>query len=416
MPGATATAMAEVALASSRRGDGPPPPLPAALEAALSVILPDDTDTALLRACLLRDGAGRDAWAECLRRIPDLVALFKDDVNGRKRLGPLLLSALSAYHGEAPQGLLTALRMARLREELRAREYRRICFEALACLDEAGVPCLVLKGAALGELVYRDPVLRHAHDINLLLERHDLDRAAALLAREGLSPVHGAGRAGGSATLIHPSGLPVVLQTELFQIPLYRIPGETLWARSRPTLIAGRSTRVLSPEDTLVHALGHASYCPTRTTLQWAADAHLLLARQPDFDWDYATAAAARARLALSQLLQLRYLADVMGALVPRTVLTSLGRTAAAVRPIERDAALFGARHGRGKMLVPRSWRARLAVARWSLFPSPAYLRWAYGARSMALLPFYYGARPFTWAAEKLYWRWRRLRQGGVRP
>ena len=408
--------MAEATLAASRLGNvPPPPPLPAALEAALGVILPDRTDTALLRACLLRNGEGREAWAACRKQIPDLGALFKDDVNGRKRLGPLLLNGLSAYEGEAPQSLLTALRMARLREELRANEYRRICFETLASLEAAGVPCLVLKGAALGELVYGDPVLRHAHDINLLLERHDLDRAAGLLAREGLCPVQGAGGAGGSATMIHPSGLPVVLQTALFQISLYRIPGETLWARSRPALIAGRSTRVLSPEDTLVHVLGHASYCPTRTTLQWAADVHLLLARQPDFDWDYTTAVAARARLALSQLLQLRYLADVLGAPVPRTVLDSLGRTAAAARPIERDAALFGARHGRGQMLLPRSWGARLAVARWSLFPSPAYLRWAYGARSIALLPFYYGARPFTWAAEKLYWRWRRLRQGRVR-
>jgi hypothetical protein len=73
-------------------------------------------------------------------------------------------------------------RVERLHLELRA---------VLARFAAAGVPLMPLKGAVLGVLCYADSGERPMADLDLLVHRHDLDRAVALLGELGYEEVSG---------------------------------------------------------------------------------------------------------------------------------------------------------------------------------------------------------------------------------
>ena len=88
----------------------------------------------------------------------------------------------SPEQSAAPRGLIAA---AVARELVRERSLA----EAVAALANAGVPSLVIKGAAVARTHYRAPHLRPRADADLLIRRRDIDRAASALASVGFQHV-----------------------------------------------------------------------------------------------------------------------------------------------------------------------------------------------------------------------------------
>src|SRR4030095_15762552 len=158
---------------------------------------------------------------------------------------------------------------------------------------------------------------------------------------------------------VHENALPILLQTRLFGLSQYRASFEELWSRSQD----GR----LGTADHLVHACVHASYSPSRGSLQWAADACLLTRRQPD--WDVVLQSAARDGLALPLYVTLRYLAAGLEGPIPAPVAGGGRRGAPAARapPGGRGAALCGPRQGPPSLPRDVGWRERVTLARWLL-------------------------------------------------
>lgn len=392
------------------RDEDPGSSIAPSLRWALSRPLPGREESWLLRAVLHRGGSAADAWRRFSSSVDDLPALFRTDTGGRKRLSPLLLDSIRANRLPADPGLLTILRTAWLREELRAEAYHGIADEVYDALSGAGVPFLVLKGAALAWTAYPEPCLRHAHDIDLLLPAARVPEAASLLAGRGWTGEQPA--PGGQGTVLHhQSGLPVRLLHRSYRAAFYRSSFAALHERSRTVPLGGSpSVAVPSPADQLAHALGHASYCPGRSTLVWAADAWMIVHRTPDLDWDAFVEAVGDARLDLPMAVVMRYLVDVLELPLPAGVMAELERRASGVGPLGRDVALYGARQTRGAHAALTSrlrpgWSDRLTLLRWQLFPSRAYLAWAYDDPPAALLPLIYLTRPFSWLAETLRWK-----------
>lgn len=382
---------------------------------ALSAILPSPDQTSLLRACLLSGERATEAWAAYEREVGDVVHVFREDTRGLKMLGPLLYGNVHRSALATSPRVLTVLRTAHLREELRSREYRRIVGQVLSTLGVAEIPALVLEGAALGEVVYADPVLRHSHDAEFLLREADLPRAASALAARGLGRVAFANHA--RVVVEHPSSLPLVLQRDLFFERLYCSLTDGAWAESERHAIAGVPARVLSPIDNLLHVCGHASSSPTRDSLLWVCDAWLLTTQQPGLDWDRLIRRAAASHLLLLVSVVLDYLARELDAAVPEPVLARLRAAAIQVSPVTRDVALFGARaSGRsGLTALLRAAggpRERLRLLRWLLFPSAAYMRHAYGLAGAAWLPLYYVYRALRYLGARLRFGVQRLAPG----
>ena len=134
----------------------------------------------------------------------------------------------------------------------------------LQALQHDNIPVIVLKGGHLAALVYRHPALRPMSDIDLLVRRSDLERAAARLRDLGYS-----GPPAGDIPALREENqhLPMMCKapetgielhwTLLAPSRLIDIPNDGWWQRSRPATIAGVATRVLSQEDLLLHVCLH---------------------------------------------------------------------------------------------------------------------------------------------------------------
>ena len=377
------------------------------LSDTLVVILPTSAQTSLLHACLYSGEAGRKAGAARLAQIEKSENGLRGDLV--KSLLPLLFNALRRNSVEVDPEFLTVLRTASVREELRTKAYRRVCRDVFAAFSTAGIPAVVLKGAALADTVYADPALRHCHDIDILLGESDPSRAISLLSSLGFTPL---GKEMGAEwqdiQLAHQSGLPLVLHRHLFRIPFYNAVMPDMWARSQTQVIAEVPARILSPADQLLHVCGHAASCASRESLRWVCDAWFLIERYPDLDWDVLFACAVRSHLALPLSVMLCYLAEGLQAPIPVAFLERLCREASQADTIERELALRGARvgsRGRFKSLLRMSddWRTRVFVLKWLLFPSPRYLYSMHQLHSPWQLPFSYLSRPLRYVARRTW-------------
>ena len=369
-----------------------------ALRDAMGAVMPGPLETSLLRACLLPGDAGQEAWERFERESGDLRELFRADHGSRKRLGPLLAWALRRNAIPADPALLTVLRTSHLREELRSEIYCAILSDVLGSLEALDMRVLVLGGAAFGSTLYDAPVLRHSHDIDLLVGEEDVDRAAAALESRGF-------RRTGPWQLEHRRSLPVNLYSRLLPSEAPGFPFEVLWSRSLMAKIAGRPGSVLSAGDSLFQVLGRAALSPNRRSLQWACDARLLTDRMEDRDWEVFVEQVSTSRLALWFWVMLDYLAMALGAGIPGPVGSAMQARAAKAGTVERDLALYAARADSGTSGVQQVLRGSTAAVRarllaWLLFPSPGYMRSAYGSRGSGRLSAMYLRRLLSYATR----------------
>jgi hypothetical protein len=130
-------------------------------------------------------------------------------------------------------------------------------------LAEAGVPTLVIKGAALGAY-YPDAALRPFGDLDLMVSRVKLKQAEEALNRLGYQCSRP--KAWWSDHFLHlppmvgEKGLPVIeLHWQLHhEDTVGRLPAEDLWMRAVPWSVAGRPALRLDAVDTALHLCYHA--------------------------------------------------------------------------------------------------------------------------------------------------------------
>jgi hypothetical protein len=380
-----------------------------ALSLAMLRVLPTREQTLLLRACLSSGEAEREAWADYLARGPDLEHLLRCGPPEVRRLAPLLYVALRDSHAPVDKALLTILRTAHLHEEVRSREYRRVCGTVLSALEAAGTRFIVFRGAALGETVYGDPALRHSHDLNLLVPEGERPLAVDVLCRSGCRARLG-GAEPDAVVVDHESGLPILLHSRFFRISFYRSDWDAIWGAAATGRVAGHEVRLLSPTDALLHACCQASHAVRLQPFGWAADAYLIVQRHPHLDWMDLLESARRSRTEVPTQIALAYLARELGAPVPGAVLARLAAATTTVDPVERDVALMAARSRGGMRLRTllrgsATPRVKLTSLRWLLLPSRGYLEWAYGKRMSVTLPLVYLGRLARYVARRTSWQ-----------
>lgn len=360
----------------------------AALTSGLALMLPDASQTKLLRAALYRGAEGLRALAEVASELAQPQRLEPSRRVAVRTLSPLLESATAdpARAHRLGTDAIRILRMAAARERVRYDTVRRLAAGLLATLAERGVDAILLRGLVLAETVYPEPYRRHTHDIDLYVRPEQLDGAVDAARAAGFAePAEDPDRLPGGIRLVHPSGLPVELHTSLFLDPFY--PGELdgMTGRARRRELLGTRVTVLGTADQLVHVCGNAAQSPVRGSLRWVTDAWLLIESDPALDWEVVLRNAERAELALPLSIMLRYLAEELQSPIPGSVVERLDDLARSASPIARDVALYGARAGLPALALVRrvtgGLRPRLWALRWLLFPSPTYLRHAYRGR-----------------------------------
>lgn len=289
--------------------------------------LPDARETLLIRAATGSGPSAVAAW-EKWRDSGDFDALDGESV----RIVPLLYRNLLRLGVQAPE----LVRYGSVYRHSWAAN--RLAFlasaRALALLNDANIPTLLLKGAALTVLYYRDVGVRSMGDVDVLVPvARTADAIAALeaagwfrdeelkaeLTAAHLSTHHSAGFA-------DPKGREIDLHW--YASADARWPGadDELWRYSLPVEFEGVATLALSPTDLLYNVLAHG-YASFAGHIRWAADAATILANPGNaIDWARFVRIAETRRMVLPLIASLSWLVRELGVVVPDSALSALAK------------------------------------------------------------------------------------------
>lgn len=179
---------------------------------------------------------------------------------------------------------------------------------ALIALNEAGVPVIVLKGAALADTIYPSLADRPMSDADILVQPGQRDRARAALERAGYrflpEPPHRFGpfdtEFTGEMQFRRTEHNVIELHWEITPSEWLRrlmaLDAAELWRDAQPFVIGAASARQLSPCDTLLHLCLHLSAHAYVHPNGWRDIPHLLAHAHP-FRWDDFVARARQFRL-----------------------------------------------------------------------------------------------------------------------
>jgi hypothetical protein len=293
--------------------------------------------------------------------------------------------------------------------------------------ENANLPVLFIKGAALAELAFGDIGLRSGQDIDLLVTSEMLPIATELILRAGyrrfdppsdisdlqlrlLMPLRK-----DLGFVHHATGLRIEIHWRLFLNP-HAMAEASIMSASRIVPVAGvAGLRTLGEEDLFAYLCMHGAL-HWWNRLKWLADINALLAAAPDGGEHLIRAADARGagRATAQALLLCRLL--LATALPDRLVTTRaesatvrwLGATAlkamsAGQGELEPRRARFGTTRGSlSTFLLSRSWRYRLAELSIHLtnqtdvltVPLPERLRFLYPVLRLPLWVWRHAVKP----------------------
>ena len=308
------------------------------------------------------------------------------------RLTPLLSGLLAARLGPADQALATALQRDLYRSAAHRLELAALAGGLLDDLAAAGIPVVALKGAVLGERLYRDPAHRPMDDVDLLVGRADVPAVIERARRLGLARVadrHSLDfdlRFGAAVVLTragHDLSRPSVdLHWRLVEDWRYGDAAQAwladAWPRAEPASFAGRRVLTLAPADLLVYLAAHLGLHHAFGGWLWHCDIALLLSRAgAGFDWDAAIGTAeamgfkgalALALDAASAMFGVNAPVEVQARLRPTSLRWRLARRLCLDR-ILKLAPLDHLEHGLPLLLLDSGLGCARAVGRWAFPP-----------------------------------------------
>jgi LPS sulfotransferase NodH len=314
---------------------------------------PTEQQELLLRAALLPPDQACDAFVEW-RNVTDPYHLDE----GSRRLFPLV------HRNLRRAGVTTSLDpmmwSAWVEASGRNQMLFRVLEQVLAALDDVGVPTLVLKGAALTALHYRDRGARPMADLDVMVPREFVARAIEVLRAENWAverpwhdrPVdqlmrmkHAVSLLRGDDTLdLHWHALALSIGTGL---------EAELWDASVAMDVEGQRTRALGPADQLLHAFVHGLRYNPVPPFRWIADAHVVItSSRGSLAWDQLLRRADRYRLAAWVSAAVGYLDRLFPSLVPPPVIA-----AARSMPITRQERRAFEHFTHGSFWILDTWR-----------------------------------------------------------
>ena len=205
----------------------------------------------------------------------------------------------------------------------------------LGALDGAGVPTLVLKGAAVASLHYRDLGVRPMDDLDVMVPRERASEVMDLL--EGIGFVPQVQHARGAIGIRHAEEL------EDRQGRIVDLHWSLLWGRqtpaaedvadaSVPVTIGGARARALGAADQLLHVCLHGVSWNFIAPVRWMADAVIIVrSAGSQLDWERLVAMAIASSRTVPLHAALALLRDRLEAPIPDDVLAELARARVSV-------------------------------------------------------------------------------------
>ncbi len=307
------------------------------------------------------------AWAELARRA------------AREGLAGLVIEALAKAGEQAPDEASRVLSGAARRTEVDNRRLGRHILRVAEALAAARVPLMLLKGAALQQLVYGRAELRPMSDVDLLVRESDAARAGEVLERIGYARTQFFRDRSFFPRFYYEthyqcgekSPCLIDLHVRPWRPMRYArtVPADALWARAKTVRIGNAEAYVPCDDHLLIHLAVHAAVHGCGRLL-WLADiARVMRERSRRIDWHRTVETAIRWRVALPMRRALEAVERTCGAGAPEHVMAALRRATTSWRDrlalwhAPRDAA-HPLRHVLVNVLTTPGARYRLAYAK----------------------------------------------------
>ena len=281
---------------------------------------PNESQTLLLKAGLLDREPALAAWREWSRR-----ETIETTDGPSSQLAGLVWRNLDAHgidHHTMPK-----LRGAYRHTWFKNQTLLKNATVVLAALREAGIPTLLLKGASLCPLHYRDWGVRGMGDLDVLVPPHRALEAIAVLRGTGAEPVcarveqsidiqHG-------ESFIHRDGW----NLDLHWYSLWRSSSDaSLWEHAVPLEVGGEHTLAPGPTHQLIHVCTHGAEYNESSPIRWVADAWTVL-QTSEVDWELFEREARERLLTVLLASALTHLRDGFDAPIPEAVVRRLEAT-----------------------------------------------------------------------------------------
>ena len=251
----------------------------------------------------------------------------------------------------------------------------------LRLLHTAGLQTIVLKGAALSLLHYRDRGARPMSDFDILVPTEEAQTALDCLTEAGwrlteeIAP--GNLRYHYSTALVNSADQELDLHWHTLRECVYADADSDFWAEAVPVEILDVASKALHPADSLLHAIIHGIRWNPMPSIRWVADAAAIVrATDQDLLWDRLLKQARKRGLLFRLGEGLGYLNETIGIPVPDSVLRECERHSPSLierveyskiqKPLEQvyDSAIGGhlllfveyCRLTRGQRFWPRLW------------------------------------------------------------
>ena len=271
----------------------------------------------------------------------------------------------------------------------------------LNSLERAGIPTIILKGAALAETLYPDIATRPMNDLDLLTRQSHLEKAVKVIEAFGYivqktsHHVVLQGGPGNQVTIeLHWNLLVGARQSSLQAMSWF-------WQHAVPAQIAHRHTQILDTTAQLLYLSAHLMIQHARDggRLMWFYDLHRLVTCWGEkLDWENLTLQAHElgwdvplftALLGCRQRFGTPLPEDFLS-IVPQDLMNAFASNESPGLPIQNQAAHEWIWHS----LVSLEGRARLHMIRRFIFPTADYMCWRYQPHPVWLWPACY---PLRW-------------------
>jgi len=306
---------------------------------------------------------------------------------------PLLYRHIMKTPGSAniPEDFLQNLREISLSTLKRNLRIFKDVGQILRALAEQKIPVIPLKGVYLAEKVYGNIGLRSMVDVDLLVHRPDLARAMVVMEGLGYRPLYPLDIERECQNWHH---LPKLLRHGSMNLEFhwtllpvnspFHITIEQLWDRSQSAILEGVEVRIMAPEDLLLHLCLHVAYMDSFSgKLRPFCDiAWTIQTFKKKLDWERLALRAQEWGAVRSAWLALRVTQQLLGVLVPDTLIEKIQPTA--YNPILESWAIeqiFTPSEIGPKLAAawaPQPWPQRLAHIFHSLFPPAWEMRQKY--------------------------------------
>lgn len=205
----------------------------------------------------------------------------------KHRVYPVVFDNLSRNHMTLEVEVMKAIKECSLQSQTYSLHLTAVLLKVMARLQENGIKAISLKGPLLSQLIYHNPFLRPAKDLDILVGRKDLQKSEDCLAHQGFRKISESPITKGKhirhLSFINREGVIIELHGQ-YSAGFCSISFEEMWGNRCDCCLLKQEFAILNQEDNLLYLIFHGSEHAWQR-MRWLCDIHALILQQ-EYDWE----------------------------------------------------------------------------------------------------------------------------------